>query len=163
LNLIPYHTETLVSPLSKEEILGHLMRVTREVNFLDSRTYLNDEVKFNGIVGRKGFRISQAIKKGDTFLPLLIGKLEETPKGSIIFLEFRPFPTATFFLIFWTIVLTAFCFFYILVVPNIAYCILCASLAVGNYSLSLFFFNRQFKRTRALFYELINFQLKDKD
>jgi hypothetical protein len=163
LNLIPYHTETLVSPLSKEEVLGHLMRVTREVNFLDSRSYLNDQIKFNGIVGRKGFQISHAIKKGDTFLPLLIGKIEETPKGSIIFLEYKPFPSAIFFLVFWTLILISFSAFYLIAIPNYSYSILCGSLAIGNYALGLFFFNRQFKRTRAVFHELINFQLKDKD
>ncbi|MFL0682338.1 MAG: hypothetical protein ACJLTB_03745 [Algoriphagus aquaeductus] len=117
MNLIPHHTETLVSPLSKEEVLGHLMRVTREVNFLDSRTYQNDQIKFNGMVGREGFRISRAIKKGETFLPLLIGKLENTPRGSIIFLEYRLFPSALFFLIFWSIVLLAFSAFYLFFCP----------------------------------------------
>nr|WP_287939060.1 hypothetical protein [Algoriphagus sp.] len=163
MNLIPHHTETLVSPLSKEEVLGHLMRVTREVNFLDSRTYQNDQIKFNGMVGREGFRISRAIKKGETFLPLLIGKLENTPRGSIIFLEYRLFPSALFFLIFWSIVLLAFSAFYLFFLPNLSYSLICFLLAIGNYGLGLMFFNRQYKLSREVFHQLINFQLKDKD
>ncbi|MFN3758350.1 MAG: hypothetical protein ACK4SF_03955 [Algoriphagus aquaeductus] len=163
MNLIPHHTETLVSPLSKEEVLGHLMRVTREVNFLDSRTYQNDQIKFNGMVGREGFRISRAIKKGETFLPLLIGKLENTPRGSIIFLEYRLFPSALFFLIFWSIVLLAFSAFYLFFLPNLSYSLICLLLAIGNYGLGLLFFNRQYRLSREVFHQLINFQLKDKD
>ncbi|MCU0400441.1 MAG: hypothetical protein MUE75_05410 [Algoriphagus sp.] len=163
MNLFPYHTETLVSPLSKEEVLGQLMRVTREVNFLDSRSYLNDQIKFNGIIGRNGFQISHVVKKGDTFLPLLIGKMEETPKGSIIFLEYKPFPSAIFFLVFWTLILISFSAYYLIISPTYSYFIVCSSLAILNYGLGLFFFNRQYKRTKAVFHELINFQLKDKD
>lgn len=163
MNLIPYHTETLVSPLSKEEVLGHLMRVTREVNFLDPRSYLNDQIKFNGFVGREGFRISRSIKKGDTFLPLLIGKLEDTPRGSIIFLEYRLFPSAVFFLAFWSIILTAFAAYYLFAQPNISYCLICFLLAIGNYGFGLMFFNRQYRLSREVFHQLINFQLKDKD
>ncbi len=163
MNLIPYHTETLVSPLSKEEVLGHLMRVTREVNFLDPRSYLNDQIKFNGIVGREGFRISRSIKKGDTFLPLLIGKLEDTPRGSIIFMEYRLFPSAVFFLAFWSIILTAFSAYYLLAQPNLSYSLICFMLAISNYGLGLMFFNRQYRLSREVFHQLINFQLKDKD
>jgi hypothetical protein len=36
-------------------------------------------------------------------------------------------------------------------------------LAVSNYILGLFFFNRQYKVSREVFHQLINFQLKDKD
>lgn len=163
MNLIPYHTETLVSPLSKEEVLGHLMRVTREVNFLDSRTYQNEQIKFNGMIGREGFRISRSIKKGDTFLPLLIGKLEDTPRGSIIFLEYRLFPSAVFFLAFWSVILLAFSAFYLFFLPNFTYSLICFLLAIGNYALGLLFFKRQFKLSREVFHQLINFQLKDKD
>lgn len=162
MNLLPYRTETLVSSLSKEEVLGHLMRVTREVNFLDSRTFQNDKILFTGVVGRDGFRISRSIKKGDTFLPLLIGKVEDTPRGSIIFMEYRLFPSAIFFLAFWSIVLLSFSLYYLFFAPQLVYSLSCFLLGVGNYALGLFFFNRQYKTSKNLFHELINFQLKDK-
>jgi hypothetical protein len=163
LNLLPFHSETLVSPLSKKEVLGHLMRVTREVNFLDSRTQLVPGIKFNGMVGQEGFRISKVVNRGETFLPLIKGEVESTPRGSIIFLRFKLFPGAIFFLTFWSIVLLGFSIFYFLVLKNINYGAICLSLCILNYLLGIFFFNRQVRLSREVFHELINFQLKDKD
>ena len=93
----------------------------------------------------------------------MIGKLEETPRGSIIFLQYRLFPSATFFLIFWSLVLVAFAAFYLFFLPNLTYCMTCLLLAISNYILGLFFFSRQYKLSREVFHQLINFQLKDKD
>ncbi|MDX5339839.1 MAG: hypothetical protein LPK25_12475 [Cyclobacteriaceae bacterium] len=164
MNLLPYHTETLVSVLTKKEVLGHLMRVTREVNFLDSRTQaLPDGIKFNGMIGQEGFRISRVVKRGESFLPLICGEVEETPRGCIIFLKFQLFPTTVFFLAFWSIVLLAFSVFYFFAIQNFNYGLLCLGLGVLNYLLGMFFFHRQVKMTREVFHELINFQMKDKD
>ncbi|MBN3581258.1 hypothetical protein JYB64_02595 [Algoriphagus aestuarii] len=161
MNLIPHHTETIVSVLSKKEVLGHLSKVTSEANFLDQRSRSNKEVKFNGIVGQNGFRISKVVDKGDTFLPLIVGEVEETPRGSIIFLKFKLFPGATFFLVFWSIVLIAFAGFFFFLIHNINYGLICTSLAIANYGLAIYFFNRQIKSSRKIFHQLINFQLKD--
>jgi hypothetical protein len=163
LNFLPYHSETLVSALSKKEILGHLIRVTREVNFLDSRTQLDSKVMFNGLIGQEGFRISKSITRGDTFLPLLTGEVESTPRGSIIFMRYRLFPGAIFFLAFWSIVLLAFSAFYFGPSDNYSYGCLCLALAIVNYLVGVFFFHRQVKASRAVFYELINFEMKGKE
>lgn len=163
MNLLPYHSETLVSALSKKEILGHLIRVTREVNFLDSRTQQNSKIKFNGMIGQEGFRISKVINRGDTFLPLITGEVEATPRGSIIFMRYRLFPGAIFFLGFWSIILLAFTAFYIGVIGNISYGLLCLGLAVFNYVIGIFFFHRQVKASRDVFHELINYEMKGKE
>lgn len=161
MNLLPYDSETLVSVLSKEEVLGHLNRVTREVNFLDQRTQARGDIIFNGIVGRKGFRISKVVDRADTFLPLILGKVESTPRGSIIFINYRLFPGALFFLAFWSIILLAFTAFYSFLIPNYGYATLCFSLALVNYIIAMYFFNRQVKFSRKVFHQLINFQMKD--
>ncbi|WP_050776359.1 hypothetical protein [Algoriphagus machipongonensis] len=158
---MPYHSETLVSALSKPEVLGHLIRVTAEVNYLDVRTRGDHTILFNGMVGQKGFRISRKVDKGDTFLPLVLGHVEETPRGSIIFLKYRLFPGAIFFLAFWSLVLLSFTGYYFGVDQNYFYGGICLLLAILNYGLALYFFNRQLKASRAIFYKLINFQLKD--
>jgi hypothetical protein len=163
LKLLPLHSETLVSALSKEEVLGHLIRVTRAVNFLDSRSQQDPKIKFHGIVGQEGFRISRAIKKGETFLPLITGEVESTPRGCILFIRYRLFPGAVFFLGFWSIILLAFSAFYVGVNQNIGYGSLCLLLAVINYSLGVFFFHRQVKVSREVFLNLINFEMKRKD
>ncbi len=161
MNLLPYHSETLVSALSKQEVLGHLIRVTAEVNYLDQRTRGDKRILFNGMVGQKGFRISKVIDKGNTFLPLVLGQVEETPRGSIIFLKYKLFPGATFFLAFWSIVLVGFVFYFLAFAQNFGYGAICFALAILNYGLAIYFFNRQVKASRSVFYRLINFQLKD--
>lgn len=161
MNLLPYDSETFVSALSKEEVLAHLNRVTREVNFLDPRTQVKGDIIFNGFVGRKGFRISKVVDKADTFLPLILGKIEATPRGSIIFINYRLFPGALFFLAFWSIILLAFTAFYSFLLPTYEYAALCFTLAIINYVIALYFFNRQVKSSRKVFHQLINFQMKD--
>lgn len=163
MNLLPFHSETLVSALSKEEVLGHLIRVTREVNFLDDRTRQDAKIRFNGMVGREGFRISRAISKGDSFLPLMTGEVESTPRGCIIFVRYRLFPTTLFFLAFWSIVLLGFGGYYFAVLRSIEHGSICLALAVLNYALGIFFFQRQVKASKEVFHELINFQMKGKE
>ncbi|RAI95304.1 hypothetical protein [Algoriphagus yeomjeoni] len=161
MNLLPYDSETLVSALSKEEVLGHLNRVTKEVNYLDQRTRAKGDILFNGIVGQKGFRISKVVDRADTFLPLILGKVEATPRGSIIFIDYRLFPGALFFLGFWSIILLAFTAFYSFIIPNYTYATLCFILSLVNYIIAMYFFNRQVKASRKVFHRLINFQMKD--
>lgn len=161
MNLLPYHSETLVSALSKQEVLGHLIRVTAEVNYLDKRTVGNKRILFNGMVGQKGFHISRVIDRGNTFIPLVVGQVEETPRGSIIFLKYKLFPGAKFFLAFWTVVLVGFVAYFFAIAQNFAFGAICLALAIVNYGMAVFFFNRQVKASRKVFYQLINFQLKD--
>ena len=163
MNFLPFHSETLVSALTKEEVLGHLIRVTREVNFLDARTQQDPKIRFNGMIGREGFRISKAIKRGDSFLPLMRGEVESTPRGCIIFVRYSLFPTTVLFLSFWSVVLLAFAAYYFVGLQNISYGSICIGLAVMNYVLGIFFFQRQVKASRELFQELINFEMKDKE
>jgi hypothetical protein len=162
-NLLPFHSETLVSALPKKEVLGQLTRVTREVNFLDARTMVDPRIQFNGMVGQDEFRISKTLKRGDTFLPLITGNVESTPRGSIIFVKYRLFPSTGFFLGFWTVVLLGFAGYYFFAMQNVSYGIICLGLAVINYAMSLFFFNRQVKASMDIFHELINLEMKGKE
>jgi len=160
-NLLPFHSETLVSALSKKEVLAQLNKVTVEVNYLDRRSQQDQSAFFNGIVGQNGFRISKVVDRGDTFLPLLLGKVEETPRGCILFLQYKFFPGAIFFLSFWTVILLITASFYVLVVPNFLYAGIAVVLTAVNYLIALFFFNRQVKSAREVFHKLLNFQMKD--
>lgn len=161
MNLLPYDSETLVNSLSKEEVLSHLNRVTREVNFLDPRTQMKGDILFNGLVGQNGFRISKVVDKADTFLPLILGKIETTPRGCILFINYRLFPGALFFIAFWSIILLSFTAFYSFILPNYSYASICLLLGIINYFVAMYFFNRQVKASRAVFHKLINFQMKD--
>jgi hypothetical protein len=161
LNLIPYHSETLVSALSKKMVLSKLDKVTVEVNYLDRRSQQDRSAFFNGIIRQNGFRISKIIDRGDTFLPLLLGTIEETPRGCILFLRYRLFPGALFFLGFWSVILLATAAFYVWVTPNYLYATIAVTLTILNYLIAILLFNRQVKNSRGIFYNLLNFQIKD--
>lgn len=161
MNLLPHYSETLVSPLSKEEVISQLNKVTFWVNYLDKRTQQNQDAFFNGIVGQDEFKLSKIVDRGDTFLPLILGKVEETPRGCILFLEYKLFPGAIFFLSFWTVILLAIAAFYILINPNYFYATVAVGLTAINYFIALFFFNRQVKNSRQIFHKHLNFQMKD--
>jgi hypothetical protein len=161
LNLFPYYSETLVSAFSKKEVLSQLNKATVEVNYLDRRSQQDRDSLFNGIVGLSGFRISKVMDRGDTFLPLLLGKVEETPRGCILFLHYKLFPGAIFFLSFWTAILLATGAFYVFITPNYIYAAIAVGLTILNYLIALFFFNRQVKSSRKIFRKLLNFQMKD--
>lgn len=161
MKLLPYHSEILVSILSKKEVLSQLSKVTVEVNYLDRRTQQDQNFFFNGIVGQSGFKISKVVTRGDTFLPLLLGEVEETPRGCILFLRYKLFPGAFLFLSFWTVILLAASAFYILVTPNYLYATAALGLTALNYFVALFFFNRQVKISREILNKHLNFQMKD--
>jgi hypothetical protein len=167
--LFPYRQETLVSPLSQQALLSRLAQVTREQaaspqakgEALPQRE--GQQVLFNGAIGAADFRLSQVLRKGDTFLPLLLGRVEATPRGCLLFIRYRLFPSAVFFLLFWTVVLLSFSMFYFFVAQHYAYGALCLALALGNYVAAVFFFHRQLGRSRQLFQDVINFQERQLD
>ena len=154
MNWLPFGRETLVSALSKEEVLDRLAAVTR-----GTRREGLPEIRplFNGSVEEDGFRLSRVIEKGDNFLPLLLGKVEETPRGCSIFVRYQIFATTRFFLWFWTLVLMAFSLFFLLVTNQFLQGGACLSLTGVNYALAVFFFHRQLVPSKKLFQEVINF------
>ena len=162
MQLFPYHQETLVSPLSQEELLSRLAEVTR-VQTASRQTKAGEPPLFNGMIGAADFRLSQVLRKGDTFLPLLLGKVEATPRGCLLFIRYRLFPSALFFLVFWTAVLLSFSMFYFFVASHYSYGALCLALGLGNYASAVFFFHRQLGRSRQLFQDVINFQERQLD
>ncbi|MDN3204230.1 hypothetical protein [Algoriphagus sediminis] len=158
---LPYHSETLVSSFSKEEVRDCLKKATSEVNYLDRRSMTREGVKFNGLIAESGFKISKIVDKGDTFLPLILGELEATPRGTIIFLKFRLFPGAKFFLGLWSVLLIIFAVVFAWVSSELSYALFCLLAGVLNYFISVFFFQRQVKVSRDIFMELLDLQVKD--
>lgn len=154
MNWLPFSRETLVSSLSKNEVLDRLTAVTR-----GTRREELPEIRplFNGLVETDGFRISRVIEKGDSFLPLLLGKVEGTPRGSIIFVRYQLFSTTRFFLWFWTGLLLAFSLFLFFVTNQFLEGGACLCFLVIHYTLAVFFFNRQLVFSKKLFQEVINF------
>src|SRR5690554_5450068 len=93
-NIFPNHSEILVSSFSCEEVARKIAAVTHRVNYMDLRDYTKNNHQFNGQVGQNRFQLSLVIKRADTFLPLIKGKMEPTRSGCILFLNYSLFPSA---------------------------------------------------------------------
>ncbi|VXD18262.1 hypothetical protein [Marinoscillum sp. 108] len=98
MSLWPFLRQTLVSSHSKNEVLRRIALKTR---LIDSEVVVNRPV-FNGAVSPEGFRISLVIRSAQNALPLTIGRVENTSRGSLIFLRLCLFPGARLYLWFST-------------------------------------------------------------
>lgn len=91
---LPYSQHTIVSEFSKNEVLNKLQGKTQEIR-AEERVA---KPLFNGNIDEDGFRISCVIHTPQNALPLLIGKVEPTSLGSIIFVKLKLFPAAILYL-----------------------------------------------------------------
>lgn len=90
---LPQRDLTLVSPLSADEVIQKIAVRTRQTEQSQP-----GEWYFNGSFWELGFRISMIIRHSSNSLPLVKGRVESAPSGSIVFLRFRLFPAASLFL-----------------------------------------------------------------
>jgi hypothetical protein len=161
MNPFPNHSEVLVSSFSKKEVEERLTMVTRDVNFLDYEERLQKGFKFNGKLGKDAFRLSLVVDKPDSFLPLILGKIESTPKGCILFLQYRLFPSSAFFLGFWTVVTLALSMFFGFVSQKPIYALLCLLACVGNYYFAWNYFKRKISLSKGIFHQILNIKVMD--
>ncbi|TVP52774.1 MAG: hypothetical protein EA341_02610 [Mongoliibacter sp.] len=152
---LPFKSEVLVTGLEKPEVLQRIDLVTRNVNFLDYEARQKKGYEFNGVVHKDGFRLSLFIDKADSFLPLIQGKVEDSPNGSIIFLEYKLFPGSVFFLSFWTIITLTMFFFFGLMAEQPLYALVSLALGIGNYSFAWSHFKRKTKSSQKIFHDLL--------
>lgn len=152
---LPSQSEILVSSLPKEALLGRIQQVTRNVNFLDIEARKSNGFQFNGMVHADGFRVSLVIEKADSFLPLIKGNVEESPHGSILFLEYSLFPGSVFFLVFWTLVTVGLFFFFGLMAEKPLYALISLAIGFGNYLFAWSYFKKKTKASQKIFHELL--------
>lgn len=152
----PNHSEVLVSTLKNKEILNRLNKVTQNANFLDYASTNGNVHLFNGSLEKSGFRISLFISRADSFLPLIKGRIESTPSGSILFLEYSLFPGSVFFLGFWTILTVVLALIFILLVGKPYLAMISVSSGIANYWFAWAHFKRKIKISQGIFLDLLN-------
>lgn len=97
ISLLPSHDETLVLPLSAEEVFTKFSSVTRN----DLAAVQDTSILFSGWVKADRFRVSVKINRPNNFLALIKGRIESTSSGSLVFLEYQLFPTTRLLVTFW--------------------------------------------------------------
>ena len=104
ISLLPSRDETLVLPLSADEVFTRFSRVARN----DLTDAQDKSILFSGWVKQDGFRISLKVSRPNNFLTLVKGRIEPTSSGCLIFIHYQLFPTTKLFVNFWLLLTCLF-------------------------------------------------------
>ncbi|HEY5824994.1 MAG TPA: hypothetical protein VIT44_11540 [Cyclobacteriaceae bacterium] len=97
--LLPAYYETLVLPIDTEEVFNRLGQTTSNEVDREKTIY------FNGWVREDRFRISIRQRRPSNYIPVVIGEIESTSRGSIIFMRYQLLPAVRLFLTFWSLLI----------------------------------------------------------
>jgi hypothetical protein len=154
--MFPKHTEILVSGYLPEDLSEILGKATTEVDYLEFASSGDKGVYFNGKIDLDIFNLSLLVEKADSFLPLIKGRVERTPMGSILFLSYELFPSSMFFLFFWTIASFGFGLLFIAIEHKWIPALICFGICIGNYAFVLHHFKRKVAVSSAILRKLLN-------
>jgi len=160
-NIFPNHSEVLVSPFTSEEVASKIAAVTRKVNYMDLRDFAKNSHQFNGQVDQNRFRLSLAIQRADTFLPLIKGNIASTKSGCIIFLHYSLFPSSVFLLAFWSLIALLMALFFIFYDRQWIYAFACLATGIFNYGFSWTYFRSKLKKSQMIFHQMLSLQEKE--
>lgn len=98
---LPTHRETQVFAVPAAELLD---RLRSGVSFSLPRDPL--EEPFWGWIRDNRFKISPKVRRPTPYMPVIVGTVEPTRTGAILFLRFQLLPTTRLFLVFWSLLIT---------------------------------------------------------
>jgi hypothetical protein len=157
MRLLPLYQETIVLPMDEQETAWRLEQVIRP---LVKDVEYSDEAEanflFNGWVKGNRFRISRRIRHPENFLPIMIGRIEGTSVGSILFIQYRLFFSAAMFLIFWTIICLLMSLFLLIFHQEYIYAAVAFGLGVSNYVIATKNFYIQIRSSQKTLNEALN-------
>ncbi|WP_114752376.1 hypothetical protein [Pleomorphovibrio marinus] len=158
----PEYSEVLVSRLEADQVLERVSSATEQEDGMSySIPQTGSSFLFTGKIKGYSFFISEKVAKADSFLPLVAGKLEPTNKGSILFLDYRFFPSTIFFLGFWSVVTALLTIFFLVVHQNWLYSLLSFFIGAINYLFTWSNFKRKVRRSQGLLHRMLDVQFKD--
>lgn len=161
MDIFPHHSEILVSSFSCEEVVRKITAVTRKIDYLDYREYSVKSYQFNGKIDESRFRLSLVIRRADSFLPLIRGKIEPTKTGCILFLKYTLFPSSIFFLAFWSVITLFMAIFFFFYENQWIYATACLTAGIGNFAFSWFYFKSKLKQSQSIFHQMLDLQEKN--
>lgn len=100
ITILPRSTETWVVAFSIHEVEERLARATTSKLLIQNKIH-DKAVKFTGHIQQGRFRISRKVTRPNSFLPLVIGTIDPTSSGCILFLKYKLFPSTRMYLLFW--------------------------------------------------------------
>lgn len=155
--LLPLKRETIVLPFSAEEVEKklwfHIFPIKPGETMPDKRDEL---FLLNGWIKDRKFKVSRKLRSPENFLPMMQGSIEETSRGSLLFIQYNLFFSSIFFLIFWSVITLFMTFFFIYFYGILLYGVISLLLGVGNYVVAVANFNIQARKSRAVLEEILN-------
>jgi hypothetical protein len=160
MTLLLYFHETLILPYNANQVKATLMRQVKSIEKY-KRPYSStlmavDLHKFNGFIKDNEFRIFKALRAPQNFIPLVVGRIEPTSKGSIVFLKYKLFLSTRMFLLFWIAICLFFTFFFITYYSNLFLAVVSFLLGLFNYIIAVAGFRMHLKKTRSELHELLS-------
>jgi hypothetical protein len=148
--LLPFKEETIILPYPAREARRRLQRLTRPVG--EGLAYTTTEERqflFNGLLKGERFRISRKLVRPENFLPLLVGHIEATSVGCLVFVRYRLFFATAMYLVFWSVVCVLMGLFFLIHQEAWGYAAIAFGLGFIQYLIAIKNFSLQVKRSRT--------------
>ena len=148
---LPHQQETFILPYSAAEAVRRLRPSIRPVE--EGMQFSPGEEKhflFNGLIKGNRFRISRRVLRPENFLPLLVGRVESTSVGSLLFVRYRLFFSTALFLGFWSVVCLLLCLFFLVFHQAWLYAAIAFGTGCVQYVVAIKSFSFQVKRSKQL-------------
>lgn len=159
MRLLPLYQETIVLPMDEQETAWRLEQVIRPlVKYVEYSEEAEESFLFNGWIKGNRFRISRRIRHPENFLPIMVGRIEGTSVGSILFIQYRLFFSAAMFLIFWTIICLLMSLFLLIFPQEYIYAAVAFGLGVSNYVIATKNFYIQIRNSQKTLNEALKFE-----
>jgi hypothetical protein len=152
ISILPAYHETIVLPYAATDTYKKLSTATSGKAFRQSN---ENSYSFNGWVKEKRFRIALRVFRVNHFLPLVIGQIEPTASGNILFVDYKLFPATRALLTLWTILLIFGCIAGAYQSKNVLYMLGGLGLVVLIHAIAWSNFNLQLKLTREALHRTI--------
>ena len=100
MTFLPHHYETFVLTQPSLDVIQKIHKLTTTKMLLQNQE--GAQFRFSGWVRENAFRISLKISRPNNYIPLVVGRVETTSTGSIVFVNYKLFPVTKMFLLFWS-------------------------------------------------------------
>ena len=153
MNLFPSKQETLVLPYSSEVAMGLIRKNLRDVESSLEPLY---PPLFEGVISGESFSIHLILKRPQSFIPIVKGKIDATKRGCIIYCQYELFPMIKVFLVFWTCLTIGMGVFFTLVEIQVTHAVFAYVMGIGNYAIAKANFDLHLKKTRKEFLSIFD-------
>lgn len=163
--LLPYFQETLVCSEGAESIWQRIQShtqapdqiqdtlVTAEMVYL--RRKLANQLIFRGILKKSAFYLQRNTPYPEHFNPLLIGRIEATSKGSILFVKYQLPGGVLFIFVLSTLIFLLVLMVFVFFQQNLVHSILALLFYVGSYTVMMLNFRQKLNISRKALEKVI--------